>query len=74
MRHDNTADAEREACARAGSCAQTRQRRRSLFRLASVALSVWLLAAPALAFTPKGQKNYRAGLDYEASQQWEKAA
>jgi general secretion pathway protein D len=74
VRHDNTADAHREAFARAGSCALTRRRRRSLFRLASVALSVWLLAAPALALTPKGQKNYKQGLEYEASQQWEKAA
>ncbi|MDQ3746023.1 MAG: hypothetical protein M3444_16740, partial [Acidobacteriota bacterium] len=74
MRHDNTGVVGREAFVRAGAHAQTRRRRLTLFRLASVALSVWLLAAPALAFTPKGQKNYRAGLDYEASQQWEKAA
>jgi general secretion pathway protein D len=74
VRHDNTGVVGREAFARAGSRTQTRQRRRTLFRLASVALSVCLLAAPALAFTPKGQKNYKQGLDYEASQQWEKAA
>jgi general secretion pathway protein D len=73
VRHDNTADAHREAFARAGSRAPVLGAR-SLFRLASVALSVWLLAAPALALTPKGQKNYKQGLEYEAAQQWEKAA
>jgi general secretion pathway protein D len=73
VRHDNTADADREAFARAVSCVPVLGGR-SLFRLASVALSVWLLAAPALALAPKGQKNYKQGLEYEASQQWEKAA
>jgi general secretion pathway protein D len=74
VRHDNTGVVGREAFVRAGSRALARRHSRTLFRLASVTLSIWLLAAPALAFTPKGQKNYRAGLDYEASQQWEKAA
>jgi general secretion pathway protein D len=49
-------------------------RRRSLFKLASFTLSLCLFAAPALAFTSKGQKNYKQGLEYEAAQQWEKAA
>jgi len=48
--------------------------RRSLFKLASIILSFCLFAAPALAITSKGQKNYKQGLEYEAAQQWEKAA
>jgi general secretion pathway protein D len=72
-RHDSTGRGDREAAARGGLRA-TARRRSSLFKSASVVLSLCLFAAPALAATPKGQKNYRAGLDYEASQQWEKAA
>ena len=51
--------------------ASTRTR---VFRLASVLLSLCILASPAAAFVPKGQKNYKQGLQYEAAQQWEKAA
>jgi len=46
----------------------------SWFKIASVLLSVCLLASSVAAFTPKGQKNYKQGLQYEAAQQWEKAA
>jgi general secretion pathway protein D len=72
-RHDNTGGGDREVVARAVSRALT-TRRRSLYRLASVILSLCLFAAPALAVTSKGQKNYKQGLEYEAAQQWEKAA
>src|ERR1700749_1308181 len=44
------------------------------FRIASVLLCVCLLASSAAAFTSKGQRNYKNGLQYEAAQQWEKAA
>lgn len=37
-------------------------------------LSLCILASPAAAFVPKGQKNYKQGLQFEAAQQWEKAA
>ncbi|HWW74006.1 MAG TPA: STN domain-containing protein, partial [Pyrinomonadaceae bacterium] len=47
---------------------------RTSFRLVSLLLTVCLLAGPAAAFSSKGQKNYKRGLEYEASQQWEKAA
>ncbi|HJQ33338.1 MAG TPA: secretin N-terminal domain-containing protein [Pyrinomonadaceae bacterium] len=47
---------------------------RTSFRLVSLLLTVCLLAAPALGLVSKGQKNYKRGLEYEASQQWEKAA
>jgi general secretion pathway protein D len=43
-------------------------------RFASVALVLCLLATPVAAFSPKGQKNYKQGLQHEAAQQWEKAA
>ncbi|HZT59007.1 MAG TPA: secretin N-terminal domain-containing protein [Pyrinomonadaceae bacterium] len=46
----------------------------SRYRIASVLLCVCLLASSVAAFTPKGQKNYKQGLQYEAAQQWEKAA
>ena len=46
----------------------------SYFKIASVLLSVCLLASSVAAFAPKGQKNYKQGLQYEAAQQWEKAA
>src|SRR5256714_6214006 len=46
----------------------------SVFRIASVALTLCLLAGPASALTSKGQKNYRLGLQYESAQQWETAA
>ena len=45
----------------------------SSFRIASVALTLCLLAGPASALTSKGQKNYKLGLQYESAQQWEKA-
>jgi general secretion pathway protein D len=51
-----------------------KSQKQSSSRIASVALSLCLLASGAAAFAPKGQKNYRAGLEYEAAQQWEKAA
>jgi general secretion pathway protein D len=47
---------------------------RTTFRLVSLLLTLCLVAAPAAAFSPKGQKNYKRGLEYEAAQQWEKAA
>jgi general secretion pathway protein D len=47
---------------------------RTTLRLVSLLLTLCLLAAPAAAFASKGQKNYKRGLEYEASQQWEKAA
>jgi general secretion pathway protein D len=47
---------------------------RTTFRLVSLLLTLCLLAAPAAALSSKGQKNYKRGLEYEASQQWEKAA
>ncbi|MCA1591534.1 MAG: hypothetical protein LC754_02560 [Acidobacteria bacterium] len=41
----------------------------------SLLLILCLLSAPAAsALTPKGQKNYKQGLEFEAAQQWEKAA
>lgn len=43
-------------------------------RFASVALVLCLIAGPVAAFSPKGQKNYKLGLQHEAAQQWEKAA
>ena len=46
----------------------------SSFRIASVVLTLCLLAGPEAALTSKGQKNYRLGLQYESAQQWEKAA
>ncbi|HVF42340.1 MAG TPA: secretin N-terminal domain-containing protein [Pyrinomonadaceae bacterium] len=48
--------------------------RTRVFRLASVLLSLCVLAGPAAALVPKGQKNYKQGLQFEAAQQWEKAA
>lgn len=48
---------------------------RTIFRLVSLLLALCLLASPAAAaVASKGQKNYKRGLEYEASQQWEKAA
>jgi general secretion pathway protein D len=37
-------------------------------------LTLCLLATPLTAFAKKGEKNFRKGLDYEAAQQWERAA
>src|ERR1044072_9143377 len=42
--------------------------------LASVVVIFCLLAAPITAFAKKGEKNFKQGLQYEASQQWERAA
>jgi general secretion pathway protein D len=47
---------------------------RTTFRLVSLLLTLCLLASPAAAWSAKGQKNYKQGLQYEAAQQWEKAA
>jgi general secretion pathway protein D len=40
----------------------------------SLLLTFCLLLLPAAAFAKKGDKNFKAGLTYEAKQQWEKAA
>lgn len=40
----------------------------------SLLLAFCLLALPMTAFAKKGDKNFKAGLNYEANQQWEKAA
>jgi general secretion pathway protein D len=40
----------------------------------SLLLTFCLLLLPATAFAKKGDKHFRAGLDYEDAQQWEKAA
>src|SRR3982751_2827146 len=37
-------------------------------------LAAVLLASPIAVLAKKGEKNYRAGLEYEKAQQWEKAA
>src|SRR4051812_2210362 len=42
--------------------------------LASLLVVFCLLAAPMTAFAKKGDKNYKQGLQYEAAQQWERAA
>ena len=57
----------------AGSIPERPARRASL-RLVSALLTLCLLASPAAAWSGKGQKNYKQGLQYEAAQQWEKAA
>ncbi|HST53871.1 MAG TPA: secretin N-terminal domain-containing protein [Pyrinomonadaceae bacterium] len=51
-----------------------KSQKRPFFRIASVLLSVCMLSSSAAAFTSKGQRNYKNGLQYEAAQQWEKAA
>lgn len=43
-------------------------------RFASLLISLCLLSVPAHALSPKGQKNFKQGLESEAAQQWEKAA
>ncbi|HEV3468380.1 MAG TPA: secretin N-terminal domain-containing protein [Pyrinomonadaceae bacterium] len=40
----------------------------------SLLLLACLLAGPAAALAPKGEKNYRRGLEHEAAERWEKAA
>lgn len=40
----------------------------------SLLLTFCLLVLPATAFAKKGEKNFKAGMRYEAAQQWEKAA
>ena len=42
--------------------------------LISLILAVSLLALPITAFAKKGDKNFKRGMDYEAQQQWDKAA
>lgn len=71
VRKDSTGARGPEAAARFSSFALARP---SLFRLAAVLLSLCILAPTAAAFVPKGQKNYKQGLQFEQSQQWEKAA
>src|SRR5262245_61458875 len=43
-------------------------------RIISFILAVSLLSLPITAFARKGDKNFKRGLDYEAAQQWDKAA
>jgi general secretion pathway protein D len=57
----------------AGSITE-RPTRRTTLRLVSSLLALCLLAPTAAAWSGKGQKNYKQGLQYEAAQQWEKAA
>lgn len=71
VRKDSTGARTPKASARVSSLALARP---GFFRLASVLLSLCILASPAAAFVPKGQKNYKQGLQFEAAQQWEKAA
>ncbi|HEV2883754.1 MAG TPA: secretin N-terminal domain-containing protein [Pyrinomonadaceae bacterium] len=42
--------------------------------LVSLLLTFSLLLIPTTAFAKKGEKNFKAGMKYEAAQQWEKAA
>src|ERR1044071_5095269 len=42
--------------------------------VASFVMAACLLASAAAVLAKKGEKNYRRGLEYEAAQQWEKAA
>ena len=42
--------------------------------LISILLTFCLLALPITALAKKGEKNFKAGMKYEAAQQWEKAA
>ncbi|MDT5062275.1 MAG: ral secretion pathway protein [Acidobacteriota bacterium] len=41
---------------------------------ASLLVIFCMLAAPLTAFAKKGEKNFKSGMQYEAAQQWEKAA
>src|SRR5689334_24097513 len=43
-------------------------------RILSYILAVSLLSLPIAAFAKKGDKNFKRGMDYEAAQQWDKAA
>lgn len=43
-------------------------------RIASLAIIFSLLATSVVAYSVKGQKNFKRGLEHEAAQQWEKAA
>ena len=42
--------------------------------LISFVLAISLLALPVTAFAKKGDKNFKRGMEYEAQQQWDKAA
>src|SRR4029453_9133371 len=42
--------------------------------ITSIVLVITLLMVPVAALAKKGDKNFRRGLDYEAAQQWDKAA
>lgn len=57
----------------AGSITE-RPTRRITLPLASSLLALCLLAPAVVAFSGKGQKNYKEGLRQESAQQWEKAA
>ncbi|HEV2864734.1 MAG TPA: secretin N-terminal domain-containing protein [Pyrinomonadaceae bacterium] len=58
------------------STASTFSRRggQAVQRTLSLTLALLLCAGPAAAFSGKGQKNYKRGVEHEAAQQWEKAA
>src|SRR5689334_11690651 len=71
--NDSTAAPFRKT-SRAPRVSNMKTHQHSYFKFASVLLSVCLLASNIAAFVPKGQKNYKQGLQYEAAQQWEKAA
>ncbi len=43
-------------------------------RIISFVLAISLLSLPITAFAKKGEKNFKKGMDYEAAQQWDKAA
>src|SRR5215470_8779024 len=40
----------------------------------AISLTFCLLVLPLTAFAKKGEKNFKRGMDYEAAQQWDKAA
>ncbi len=42
--------------------------------LAALLVAVCLLATPLVALAKKGEKNYKRGLEFEAAQQWDRAA
>ena len=42
--------------------------------LISFVLAACVLSLPMTVFAKKGEKNFKRGMDYEAQQQWDKAA
>lgn len=52
----------------------TRVNTNTLSRIGSLFVVICLLSSAAGAVSPKGEKNYKRGLAYEAAQQWEGAA